>query len=63
MPITRTDAAIELITFADKKLDLDDRESAAALVLAACFLAGSTENILSLIKLMMDSHEIMSEKC
>lgn len=61
MSITRTDAAIELITFADKKLNLNDRESAAALVLAACFLAGSTENIFSLIKLIVDSHEVMSE--
>lgn len=62
MSITRTDAAIELITFADKKLGLDDGETAAALVLAACFLAGNSENILSLVRLILDSHEVLIEE-
>jgi hypothetical protein len=61
MPITRTDAAIELITYADKKLDLNDQDSAAALALAACFLAGNSENIFALIKLMINSHEVLTE--
>ena len=60
--LTRSDAAIKLIAFADEKMDLTDQEAAAALTLAACFLAGgNAENILSIIRLVFATADVMRE--
>jgi hypothetical protein len=60
--LTRSDAAIQLITFADEKMDLTDQEAAAALTLAACFLAGgNAENILSIIRLVFATADVMRD--
>ena len=60
--LTRSDAAIQLIAFADEKMDLTDQEAAAALTLAACFLAGgNAENILSIIRLVFATADVMRD--
>jgi hypothetical protein len=60
--LTRSEAAIQLIAFADEKMDLTDQEAAAALTLAACFLAGgNAENILSIIRLVFATADVMRE--
>jgi hypothetical protein len=58
---TRGDAAIELIQFADKKLNLSDGDAASAFVLAACFLAGDNrESLFSLIKLIIEADGVLT---
>jgi hypothetical protein len=43
-------------------MDLTDQEAAAALTLAACFLAGgNAENILSIIRLVFATADVMRE--
>ena len=59
---TRSDAAIQLITYADEKLELTDQEAAAAFTLAACFLAGGNpENILSIVRLVFATADVMRD--
>lgn len=60
--LTRSDAAIQLIAFADEKMDLTDQEAAVAFALAACFLAGgNAENILSIIRFVFATTDVMRD--
>lgn len=57
--LTRTDAALRLVSYASSDMRLSDQETAAALAVAAAYVADSPENLLSVIQLMIEARRIM----
>lgn len=58
--ISRTDAALRLLSYASEELRLSDQETAAALAVAVAYVADNPENLLSVIQLIVESHRVMS---
>lgn len=60
--VTRAEAAIEIIQYIDREFTFSEAESAAALTLAAVFLADSKpQNLLGIIRLIAESNSIFAE--
>lgn len=57
--LTRTDAALRLVSYASSDMRLSDQETAAALAVAAAYVADSPENLLSVIQLMIEARQVM----
>lgn len=57
--LTRTDAALRLVSYASSDMRLSDQETAAALAVAAAYVADGPENLLSVIQLMIEARRIM----
>lgn len=57
--ISRSDAALRLLSFASGELKLNDRETAAALAVAVGYLAENPENLLGVIQLIIASREVL----
>lgn len=58
--ISRSDAALRLLSYASEELRLSDQETAAALAVAVAYVADNPENLLSVIQLIVESHRVMS---
>lgn len=60
--LTRAEAAIEIIQFMDREFNFSQAETAAALTLAAVFLADcKPDNLMGLIRLIAESNSILAE--
>ena len=58
--LNKADAASAMIDFAQDVLGLSESDTAAALIMAAGILAeDNTQNVLTLIKALIDTHNIM----
>lgn len=59
--LNKADAASAMIDFAQDVLGLSESDTAAALIMAAGILAeDNTQNVLTLIKALIDTHNIMA---
>jgi hemoglobin-like flavoprotein len=58
--ISRSDAALRLLSYASEELRLSDQETAAALAVAVAYVADNPENLLSVIQLIVESHRVVN---
>jgi hypothetical protein len=62
MPKMRTEMALKIMEFCQDQLHLEEGEAAQSMAMAAAMLSGNEHNILGLIKMMLETYEIMEEE-
>ena len=62
MPKMRTEMALKIMGFCQDQLHLEEGEAAQSMAMAAAMLSGNEHNILGLIKMMLETYEIMEEE-
>jgi hypothetical protein len=62
MPKMRTEMALKIMGFCQDELHLEEGEAAQSMAMAAAMLSGNEHNILGLIKMMLETYEIMEEE-
>ena len=58
----KTEMALKIMGFCQDKLHLGEGEAAQSMAMAAAMLSGNDHNILGLIKIMLETYEIMEEE-
>ena len=56
------DNALEIMKICEEKLNLGEGEAAQSMAMAAAMLAGNDHNILGLIKMMLETYEVINEE-
>jgi hypothetical protein len=58
----RTEMALKIMGFCQDQLHLEEGEAAQSMAMAAAMLSGNEHNILNLIKMMLETYEIMENE-
>lgn len=58
----KTEMALKIMEFCQDKLHLEEGEAAQSMAMAAAMLSGNDHNILGLIKMMLETYEIMENE-
>ena len=58
----RTEMALKIMGFCQDQLGLEEGEAAQSMAMAAAMLSGNEHNILGLIKMMLETYEIMENE-
>jgi hypothetical protein len=58
----RTEMALKIMGFCQDQLHLKEGEAAQSMAMAAAMLSGNEHNILNLIKMMLETYEIMENE-
>jgi hypothetical protein len=58
----RTEMALKIMGFCQDHLHLEEGEAAQSMAMAAAMLSGNEHNILNLIKMMLETYEIMENE-
>jgi len=58
----KTEMALKIMKFCQDKLHLGEGEAAQSMAMAAAMLSGNDHNILGLIKIMLETYEIMENE-
>ena len=58
----KTEMALKIMGFCQDQLHLEEGEAAQSMAMAAAMLSGNEHNILNLIKMMLETYEIMEKE-
>jgi hypothetical protein len=58
----KTEMALKIMEFCQDELHLEEGEAAQSMAMAAAMLAGNDHNILGLIKIMLETYEVIEER-
>ena len=58
----RTEMALKIMGICQDQLHLEEGEAAQSMAMAAAMLSGNEHNILGLIKMMLETYEIMENE-
>ena len=58
----KTEMALKIMEFSQDELHLEEGEAAQSMAMAAAMLSGNEHNILGLIKMMLETYEIMENE-
>jgi hypothetical protein len=58
----KTEMALKIMEFCQDELHLEEGEAAQSMAMAAAMLSGNEHNILGLIKMMLETYEIMENE-
>jgi len=57
----KTEMALKIMEFCQDELHLEEGEAAQSMAMAAAMLAGNDHNMLGLIKMMLETYEVIKE--